>query len=263
MLRYLNSGLRFYGDNPIYPYARNYPEFQLIASGTACAWYENPAQNAPPDPASPRLWVHAKHQIHGWRDRKGGRSEICVFQFTTPHPLIGDLLREKPALSIPVNAKAVRDIRAWAENARTFAARDTPENLLSLEKIHLDLSILVLRHVPSKALNQSLARAEQRVEEACSLYIGNLRNPLSVDEIATEIGISPPHLRRLFRQVKGCSPKEVFTEIRMNIARRRLLLGEETVAELSDRLGFSEPSAFSRAYTAAFGHSPRRAGKRS
>lgn len=259
MLRYLNSGIRHYGENPVFPYARAYPEFQLIASGTARAWYEDPAMESVPDPVAPRLWLHAKNQIHGWRDHKEGRSEICVFQFSTPHPLIGDLLREQPALSLPLTPEEVHEIRNWAESARELSMRDTAENVLTIEKIHLDLSILVLRHLPAKALSQHLARAEQRVEEACALYVGHLRNPLTLDQIASRTGVSAPHLRRLFLRVKGRPPKEVFTEIRMNIARRRLLLGEETISELSGQLGFSEPSAFSRAYTHTFGHAPRTA----
>lgn len=82
------------------------------------------------------------------------------------------------------------------------------------------------------------------------------QNP-SAESIAGDLGLSTAHLRRLFLQVKGRAPKAVYTELRMNIARRRLRLGQETVAELSEHLGFSEPGAFSRAYRAFFGHSPR------
>ncbi len=241
----------------MYPYARADAEFQLIATGFARAWYEDPALNRPPDPVSPRLWVHAKQQVHGWQDDSGGESRIAVFQFSTLPPLIEDLLRETPALSFPVPYNEARDIMQWAESARALPDRNTSVNILTLEKILLDLSILLLRRFGNTSPARWPARSEQRVEEACSLYIGHLKEQWSIERIAAEIGVSPPHLRRLFLQIKGRPPKEVFTEIRMNIARRRLNLGEETVAELSEQLGYSEPSAFSRAYTRYTGHSPR------
>ncbi|MCC5843283.1 MAG: helix-turn-helix transcriptional regulator [Verrucomicrobia bacterium] len=256
----MNTGPRFYRKNPVYPHSRHHAEFQLIASGTACPWYEDD-RDVSLDPLSPRLWVHAKQQVHGWRDTTDTPCEIAVFHFSALHPLMEDLLRSSPVLSIPVTREASRDILARAESAKALAAGATAENILTLEKLHLDLSILVLRNSAFPAKSHAASQAEQRVEEACGLYIGHLREQWTAERIARRIGLSPPHLRRMFLQVKGRPPKEVYTEIRMGIARRRLQLGQETLAELSEQLGFSEPSAFSRAYTRYYGHSPRRAGK--
>lgn len=257
MLKYVSVGPRVYKKNPVYPHARPYTEFQLIATGTARPWYEQ-EQKGPADPSSPRLWVHARQQVHGWRDAVDTSSDVAVFHFSILHPLLEDLLKHSPVLSIHVTDTEARDILILAETARTLAAGTAAENILALEKILLELSILVFRHMPPPAGHLTTSPAEQRVEEACSLYIGHLRDQWTAEKIAHHIGLSPPHLRRLFLKIKGRPPKEVYTGIRMDIARRRLKLGQETIAELSEQLGFSEPSAFSRAYTNYYGHSPRR-----
>lgn len=97
-----------------------------------------------------------------------------------------------------------------------------------------------------------------KVEAARTVYRERLRQSPTVEEVAREVGVSPSHLRRLFRQARGQSPKRAFLEIRMEMARVRVESGAMTLSGISDYLGFSEPSAFSRAYKRHFGVSPRK-----
>lgn len=255
MLHYVNAGTRFYGTNPVYPQDRGRTEFQLIASGTAHPWYDGPEPAPPPAPA-PCLWIHAKHNVHGWQDTPGRSSEIAVFHYSNLHPLLETLLARDPVLSLPVTPGEAQSLIRSARRAKTLLQKNTPAAVIQLEQTLLDLTLIALRAAPPSLRPHTDARAEQRVEEACSLYIERIHEAPALPELARAIGLSAPHLRRLFLQTRGQPPKAVFTEIRMNLARHRLRHGAETISELSDRLGFSEPSAFSRAYTAYFGHPP-------
>lgn len=78
---------------------------------------------------------------------------------------------------------------------------------------------------------------------------------LSVDDIARELAMSPQTLRRKLRD-ENTSPREIKEEILRDAAIASLARGEETVAALSRRLGFSEPSAFSRAFRRWTGSPP-------
>jgi AraC-like DNA-binding protein len=78
---------------------------------------------------------------------------------------------------------------------------------------------------------------------------------VTVDDIAKRLTVSAQHLRRLLRE-EGTSFREIREEILRDDAIASLVRGTETVEELSDRLGFSEPSAFRRAFRRWTGSPP-------
>jgi AraC-like DNA-binding protein len=79
-----------------------------------------------------------------------------------------------------------------------------------------------------------------------------------VARVAKGLGVSTVHLRRLFLEVHGQSPHAVFQDVRMSTALQWLEEGSLRAAEISDRLGFSEPSAFTRAFRNWHGAPPSR-----
>lgn len=77
----------------------------------------------------------------------------------------------------------------------------------------------------------------------------------SVDDVAAELTTSPQTLRRKLREEKT-STRQIREEVLRDAAIASLVRGDETVAALSRRLGFSEPSAFSRAFRRWTGSAP-------
>lgn len=75
------------------------------------------------------------------------------------------------------------------------------------------------------------------------------------DELARAMAMSAPTLRRRLRD-QGTSVAEMKDEIRRDMAIESLSLGDESVSDLAFRLGFSEPSAFHRAFRRWTGHAP-------
>ncbi|MFC0531562.1 AraC family transcriptional regulator [Phytohabitans kaempferiae] len=75
------------------------------------------------------------------------------------------------------------------------------------------------------------------------------------DEIATRLNVSTQHLRRLLRQ-HGTSVGQIKQEILRDAAVASLRRGDESVESLATRLGFSEASAFRRAFRRWTGRSP-------
>lgn len=78
---------------------------------------------------------------------------------------------------------------------------------------------------------------------------------VTVDDVAKRLAVSAQHLRRLLRD-EGTSFREIKEEILRDEAIASLVRGGETVEELSERLGFSEPSAFRRAFRRWTGNPP-------
>lgn len=90
--------------------------------------------------------------------------------------------------------------------------------------------------------------------------------PLSLSQIAKEgefqmsslcdrIGVSERHLRRVFEEGIGISPKEWLRQERM-VAARQLLRHGSPIKEVSADLGFSTSKVFSRDFMSFHGVSP-------
>ncbi len=75
-------------------------------------------------------------------------------------------------------------------------------------------------------------------------------------EHARALGVSVPHLSRSCRQVLGHSAARVLQDRLMIEARRDLVYTSLTIAQISFRLGFSDPAYFSRFFAKRAGLSP-------
>ncbi len=89
-------------------------------------------------------------------------------------------------------------------------------------------------------------------------YLGkNFCEPFSAEKLARLCALSPSQLRRLFSESVGVSPVKYRNRLRINHARRLLEGGEMTVAEIADALKFDTAYAFSKAFKAETGLSPK------
>lgn len=70
----------------------------------------------------------------------------------------------------------------------------------------------------------------------------------TLDEYAKMCSLSKYHFIRLFKKHTGCSPIEYRNKIRISLAQEYLTLTSMSVAEISEKLGFSSPSYFCRMY---------------
>jgi AraC-like DNA-binding protein len=77
----------------------------------------------------------------------------------------------------------------------------------------------------------------------------------TADEIAAGVGMSRQTLRRRLRD-ENTSITDIKDDVLREAAMASLAKGEETIAALSERLGFSEPSAFTRAFRRWTGQPP-------
>lgn len=80
---------------------------------------------------------------------------------------------------------------------------------------------------------------------------------LTREQLCKMAEVSESTLRRLFKEQTGKTIYEHITETKMNNAARRLLIAQETVAEIAYDLGFESPSYFTKCFKANFGVSPK------
>ncbi len=84
---------------------------------------------------------------------------------------------------------------------------------------------------------------------------GRSGDSMTVEDVAKRLSIGPDHLRRLLRD-DGTSFRVIKEETLRDDAIASLVRGTESVEDLSTRLGFSEPSAFRRAFRRWTGSPP-------
>ncbi|MEM6823434.1 MAG: helix-turn-helix transcriptional regulator, partial [Verrucomicrobiota bacterium] len=85
----------------------------------------------------------------------------------------------------------------------------------------------------------------------------NLSHPWNLTKLAEVICVSPNTLRRLCLDENGISPMKRVTLLRLENAKGLLQTTRISVSEISKRVGYSDPFAFSVAFKRAYGCSPR------
>ena len=78
-----------------------------------------------------------------------------------------------------------------------------------------------------------------------------------VGELAHHVGMSPSSLHQHFKAVTGMTPIQYQRRIRLQEARKSLLLDSIDIGEASFRVGYQSHSQFSKDYRQYFGRLPK------
>jgi len=95
-----------------------------------------------------------------------------------------------------------------------------------------------------------LPRRDFRIRNALRLIQDRLCDPLGLDTVAREVGLSRPHFYKLFRAQVGLTPNLYLNALRMERAIDRLASTRQAVADIGFELGFSSQASFSRFFIA-------------
>lgn len=100
---------------------------------------------------------------------------------------------------------------------------------------------------------------EKQALTGITLHIEHhLDGDLSIARLANQAGMTESRLDQLFRQKFNLSCAEYVRNEKMTAANRWLESGEFSVKAVSEKIGYSHVSNFSRAYRARFGETPAR-----
>ena len=109
------------------------------------------------------------------------------------------------------------------------------------------------QHVPLQA---RVGLYHENLIEAAALMEANIEEPLSLDEIASLVGVSRRQIERLFKRYVGEVPTKYYLEMRLRRARGLLLQTAMSVMDIAVACGFQSPPHFSKCYRNMFGHTP-------
>ncbi len=132
---------------------------------------------------------------------------------------------------------------------------------LGLDEAGLLLAARFLRTVdcrPAAAIAPS-PRDRRRATEVALWIDDCAEQPVDLDRVAMESGLSPFHVLRLFGRVIGVTPHQYLVRCRLRRAARVLAeCSKRSITEIAYDVGFGDVSNFVRTFHRAAGVSPRR-----
>ncbi|EJN02092.1 GlxA family transcriptional regulator [Phyllobacterium sp. YR531] len=96
-----------------------------------------------------------------------------------------------------------------------------------------------------------------RIQKALDFAKRNLKNELSVDDLANAANLSPRQFSRAFRAETGQSPAKAVENLRVETARILMEQGRLSMDIIADETGFADRERMRRAFLRAFGQSPQ------
>jgi AraC family transcriptional regulator len=98
--------------------------------------------------------------------------------------------------------------------------------------------------------------------ETCVEYIEeHIKENITMEEVASQIGYSLYHFSRVFSLCKGISVMEYIRNRRLSLAATQLFQGKKII-DIAFDYGFETPSGFAKSFRKAFGYSPTQYMKR-
>jgi AraC family transcriptional regulator len=97
------------------------------------------------------------------------------------------------------------------------------------------------------------------VADAIGFIQSRHAQPITLDDIADAVHLSPYHLARLFKQATGETPHQYLIQLRVNSARALLTsgAGQRSLAEIAAAVGFADQSHLTRHFKRQFGVTPK------
>lgn len=100
-------------------------------------------------------------------------------------------------------------------------------------------------------------RGERHLKGYRELIESRFREQPTIPELAAELGIGDAHLNDLCRRLTGSSALQLLHARLLLEAKRQLTYTRQSIAQISDGLGFSEPTYFTRFFKRGVGLTPR------
>jgi len=196
------------------------------------------------------------NQFHHYLDVEKGELEWLFITFRCTESSLLNALRDSPR----VLDKECMDLLARISELYVKQVKPGPGTLF----IAHDLGRILLRMrdlptIPRDRLNAySTDDSRDVLLEKINAYVrDNLNRKLTLEELARELGYSASHMRAVFRDRLGVSLGRYIRESQLSEAAKLLQRTNLNVTEIAERTSFNSLFAFSRAFKAAYGMSPK------
>ena len=121
------------------------------------------------------------------------------------------------------------------------------------------ITIQILARLSSAAFGGDACdtRTQEVIQQAKCIMTESVSDIVDVEDLAKRLGVSYSWFRRAFKNCTGFSPHQYLMELRIKNAKFLLDATNNTIKEISGRLGFQSPFYFSRIFKRKTGYSPK------
>jgi AraC family transcriptional regulator, transcriptional activator of pobA len=176
------------------------------------------------------------------------RGHPLLFPFL--HSRAGGLLR----LEVPADRRSVWEAAIASIETELTGRR---EGYHQATLAHLTLLLIDLARLAGPVVAELRRSGEPLLAEVFEVIDRRHAGPLSLRDVAGELGMTPGHLTTVVRRRTGRTVGEWITDRRMAAARALLAETDLPVAEVARRVGVPDPGYFGRLFARAHGASPR------
>jgi AraC family transcriptional regulator, transcriptional activator of pobA len=187
---------------------------------------------------------------------ENGRSPWPAWQ---AHPLLFPFLHGHSGgllcLQVPADRRSVWDNAIRSIETELNAGQ---EGYRQAALAHLTLLLIELARLARDVAADLRRSGEPLLAEVFAVIERRQAEPLSLRDVADEVGMTPGHLTTVVRRRTGRTVGEWIIERRMAEARGLLAETDLPISEVARRVGVADPGYFSRLFSRTHGTSPRR-----
>jgi AraC-like DNA-binding protein len=174
------------------------------------------------------------------------------------HPLLFPFLHGRPGgllrLTVPRFRRSFWDDSITAMETELAERRD---GYRQAALAHLTLLLIDLARIADDVVGDLRRSGEPLLAEVFSVIERRHDQPLSLRDVAADVGMSAGHLTTVVRERTGRTVQDWIIEDRMTRARQLLADTDLTMGEIAGRLGMSDAAYFSRLFARHHGMPPR------
>lgn len=184
---------------------------------------------------------------------------------TTHWSFAGELQKRHPAVKVQPDRIFINDGPVWTSAGMTAGidlVLALVEEDLGVEAARFAARKLVVYHRRAGGQSQHSALLElepksDRIQKALVHARANLRETLSVEELAEVAHLSPRQFSRAFKAETGQSPAHAVENLRVEAARALIDEGSLALGVVARETGFGDPERMRRAFVRTLGHPPQ------
>lgn len=166
-----------------------------------------------------------------------------------------DLKGEQIDLPFPVLSKiGIReDIMSMYHNLNIEWLHKKPGYAMKVRSLFLSI---LHRYFCILYYKDSYENIDPRIQKVIRYIYENNKSHITVDDLASLVGLNTSYFGTLFRKSTGYTVKEFINHIRINNAENLLSNGDLSLREAALRSGFEDPFYFSKVFKRIKGYSP-------
>ncbi|MES2240980.1 MAG: helix-turn-helix domain-containing protein [Bacteroidota bacterium] len=168
-----------------------------------------------------------------------------------------------PVILLTAKSSDENQIEGYELGAEAYVMKPFSVDVLKAQiKSVLENRVILLNRLSSVSNIKELEAESPNLDKAFLIKIVELisshieETDFNSDMLAVELKISQRQLYRKLKAISGCTVHEFITKVRMEQAEVLLKDSNFSISQIAYKVGFSEPSNFSRTFSKHFGCSP-------